>query len=252
MMMMKYILPVVIFVLLLLIIVIIVCNCIKRDTFVSDSTVDGIHRPSHPPWYKDIPESHKEVKELERLTMEQSSRVPLYTPKGFEKRKMPQELFDYLLNVSRTVDRQKEGKNNIFRRTSSGPPPYIIPISPEKKKWVHTILKPILEEWSGIELEATSAYGPREYRRGSSLRMHVDTEGTHIISVILHIEHKNMDKDWPLVVINRDGDREEIFMNAGDMVLYESASLPHSREQELKGDYYVNMFIHFKPKENNK
>ena len=36
-------------------------------------------------------------------------------------------------------------------------------------------------------------------------------------------------------------------MEPGDLVLYESASLPHSREQPLNGEYYVNMFVHYEP-----
>ena len=70
----------------------------------------------------------------------------------------------------------KKDNKNIFRRTSSGLPPYLLPIPQEKKNWIQKVLKPIVEKWSGIKLTPTSAYGPREYRRGSSLRMHVDTE----------------------------------------------------------------------------
>ena len=71
----------------------------------------------------------------------------------------------------------------------------VLPIPKSKRDWIHQQLKPIMEEWSGIKLKPTSAYG-LEYRRGSSLRMHVDTEKTHIISGILHIYKEGMDKDW--------------------------------------------------------
>ena len=112
---------------------------------------------------------------------------------------------------------------------------------------VHNSIKNTLEDWSKIKLQPSTAYGPREYRRDSSLRMHCDRGKTHIISAILHIHREGMDKDWPLVIINRNNEREKIYMVPGDMVLYESASLPHSREEPLKGDYYVNMFLHFAP-----
>lgn len=205
-------------------------------------------RPDHPSWYKDIPETHPEVLELIRQTEEQVRETPTFTEKGYNKMRMPAEIYKYLLEHVKSTDRTKEDSNNIFRRTSSGPPPYLIQIQPEKKQWIFDTLKPILEEWSGLKgMVGTSAYGPREYRRGSSLRMHVDTGNTHIISAILHIDRENMDKDWPLVIINREGKRENIYMEPGDMVLYESASLPHSREQPLEGDYYTNMFIHFAP-----
>jgi hypothetical protein len=56
-----------------------------------------------------------------------------------------------------------------------------------------------------------------------------------------------MDKDWPLVIINRKGERQNVYLKGGEMLLYESASLPHSRELPLEGEYFVNMFIHFAP-----
>ena len=228
------------------IIAIIVYGCSNNNDSFSNTK---FKRPHHPPWYKDIPEDHNEVQDLIKQTIQQSKRVPTFTEKGFEKIETPKEIQDYLLNVAQTTDRIKEDNKNIFRRTSSGLPPYLLPIPQEKKNWIHNSLKPIVEKWSGIKLAPTSAYGPREYRRGSSLRMHVDTETTHIISLILHIDRENMDKDWPLVVINRQGERENVFMKPGEMVLYESASLPHSRELPLEGDYYVNMFLHYKPED---
>jgi len=204
-------------------------------------------RPYHPQWYDDIPETHPEVLDLVAKTSQQVGRVRTYTPKGFKKIQTPPEIQKYLANVALTTDRTPEKSNNIFRRTSSGLPPYLLLIPQSKKQWIGETLKPIMERWSGLELKQTSVYGPREYRRGSSLRMHVDTESTHIISGILHIHREGMDSDWPLVVINRNGERESIFMKPGELVLYESASLPHSREQPLNGDYYVNMFIHYSP-----
>ena len=227
-----------------------VCYCNKdsfKDLLTRYKSNLNVKRPYHPKWYEDISETHPEVLDLIKKTEEQSKRVPKYTEKGFKKVKTPPEIQEYLLNVAKTVDREPEKSNNIFRRTSSGLPPYLLPIPQSKKDWIHQQLKPIMEEWSGIKLKSTSAYGPREYRRGSSLRMHVDTESSHIISGIIHIYREGMDKDWPLVVINRDGERELMYMEPGDLVLYESASLPHSREQPLEGDYYVNMFIHYEP-----
>ena len=221
---------------------------VQHPKVIGNLSGKKVNRPDHPSWYKDIPETHPEVLELIRQTEEQVRETPTFTQKGYHKMRMPENIYKYLLEHVKNTDRIKEDSNNIFRRTSSGPPPYLIPIQPEKKQWIFDTLKPILEEWSDLkDLIGTSAYGPREYRRGSSLRMHVDTGNTHIISAILHIDRENMDKDWPLVIINREGKRENIYMEPGDMVLYESASLPHSREQPLEGDYYTNMFVHFAP-----
>jgi len=236
----------ILFIIFLIIVFIYSCYSCCQEYFNSEKII----RPNHPKWYKDIPDTHPEVLDLIQATSRQSKIVPTYTPNGFKLIKTPKDIQDYLLNVSKTVDRIPEKSNNIFRRTSSGLPPYILPIPETEKSKIQNQLLPIMEEWSGLKLKPTSAYGPREYRRGSSLRMHVDTQTTHIISGILHIDSENLNSDWPVVVINRKGERESIFMKPGELLLYESASLPHSREQPLNGDFYVNMFIHFMPIEN--
>ena len=45
----------------------------------------------------------------------------------------------------------------------------------------------ILQEWAGVPLQMTSAYGIRVYQNGSTLAMHVDRASTHGISAIIHI-----------------------------------------------------------------
>lgn len=227
----------------IVLIIVIICLCLCLCWYLHRKQP---YRPTHEKWYEDIPDSHPEVLDLIKQTTQQSHNQKKYTTTGFKKMKIPEYIYEYLKKVTLDTDRVTEGKDNIFRRTSGGPPPYLIPIPEEKKQWIHGELKPILENWSGVLLKPTSAYGPREYRRGSSLRMHVDREGTHIISAILHIGSEGLDEDWPLVIINRQNQRENIYMKPGEMLLYESASLPHSRELPLNGDYYINMFIHYR------
>jgi len=79
-------------------------------------------RPDHPSWYEDIPETHPEVLELIRQTEEQVRETPTFTEKGYNKMRMPAEIYKYLLEHVKSTDRTKEDSNNIFRRTSSGPP----------------------------------------------------------------------------------------------------------------------------------
>ena len=51
-------------------------------------------------------------------------------------------------------------------------------------------LKPIMEEWIGgnIPLQYNNVYGPRRYRHGAQLWLHVDRMTTHIISAILQLD----------------------------------------------------------------
>lgn len=212
------------------------------------SVASSPHRPEHPKFYEDIPDGHPEVLQLQRETLAQMRETPTFTKDGFLQMDIPKDIYKKLLEHVRRTDRVPEGPGQIFRRTSVGLPPYLIPIGDEFRKEIEDSLAPILGEWSGLgNLQRTSIYGPREYRRGSSLRMHVDIGDTHIISAILQIDRQGMDKDWPLVVINRQGQRQNIYLRSGEMLLYESASLPHSREIPLEGDYFVNLFIHFAP-----
>lgn len=109
-------------------------------------------------------------------------------------------------------------------------------------------LKPILESWTGIQLSGTSTvYGIRRYLAGSWLSLHVDKWKTHVVSAILQIDQK-VDQDWPLTVVNLQGEHEKIYLQPGQMLLYESAKVPHGRQFAFRGGYFDNIFVHFKPK----
>ena len=54
-----------------------------------------------------------------------------------------------------------------------------------------------------------------------------------------------MDEDWPLTVIDHQGRKKKIYLKPGQMLLYESATVPHGRQFPLNGDYFDNIFIHF-------
>ncbi|KAL7550513.1 hypothetical protein ACHAWF_013732, partial [Thalassiosira exigua] len=106
-------------------------------------------------------------------------------------------------------------------------------------------VKPILEEWTGMELEPSSLYGIRQYTTGAILSPHADRNPL-ISSCIINVA-QDVDEDWPLEVYGRDGLAYNVTMKPGDMVLYESHSLIHGRPFPLKGKYFANIFIHFQP-----
>jgi len=108
-------------------------------------------------------------------------------------------------------------------------------------------MKPILESWiGGEELKPTSTYGIRRYYNGSVLRDHVDIGVTHVVSAILNLG-QDVDKVWPLQILDHDGRRHFIEMAAGDMCLYESATSIHGRTQAMVGRSFDNIFTHFAP-----
>lgn len=104
-----------------------------------------------------------------------------------------------------------------------------------------------IAQWTGgvAKLRPVSLYGIREYTEGSVLSPHVDRIPL-VSSGIVNVA-QDVDEPWPLEVYDRNGHAENITMEPGDMILYESHSLIHGRPFPLKGRYYANVFIHFEP-----
>ena len=48
-------------------------------------------------------------------------------------------------------------------------------------------------------------------------------------------------------MIDHHGNKVKLFLKPGEMILYESAKIPHGRQYPLKGDFYDNLFVHFHP-----
>ena len=60
---------------------------------------------------------------------------------------------------------------------------------------------------------------------------------------------QKVNKDWPLMAIDFHGKKRKIFLKPGEMLMYESATIPHGRMITLNGDFYDNYFVHFYPKQ---
>jgi len=111
------------------------------------------------------------------------------------------------------------------------------------------VLKPFHEEWSGIPLTGALAYGLRIYRNDTHLNMHVDKANTHIISCILHVDHDDdpESEPWPIVIEDFQGNTNEVVLESGDMLFYESSKLLHGRPRRFKGKWYSSIFVHYHP-----
>jgi len=128
-------------------------------------------------------------------------------------------------------------------------PTYVLFLPNNIQSAILRSVQPILEKWIGgkIPLEYTALYGIRIYKNNSYLLNHVDRSATHAISVIIQVDQK-VDEDWMLEVIGHDGKTEHLKLSPKQMILYESASVIHGRPEKFKGDYYANVFAHFRPK----
>lgn len=108
-------------------------------------------------------------------------------------------------------------------------------------------LKPMHEEWAGVDLVGEIAYGLRVYRNDSRLLMHIDKSSTHIISCILHIDHSEDSEPWPIVIEDFQGNTNEVVLESGDMLFYESSKCLHGRPKTFKGSWYSSIFVHYYP-----
>ena len=111
---------------------------------------------------------------------------------------------------------------------------------------VSLTLKPAHEEWSGMQLVDSACYGFRAYQRGCYLHNHVDRSDTHVISSTICIDSR-LEQPWPLCVEDIYGESHQVNLQPGEFLFYEGARLLHGRPWPLVGDYYVGMFIHYRP-----
>eukprot|EP01062_Namystynia_karyoxenos_P061351 TRINITY_DN5354_c0_g1_i3.p1 TRINITY_DN5354_c0_g1~~TRINITY_DN5354_c0_g1_i3.p1 ORF type:complete len:1124 (+),score=289.25 TRINITY_DN5354_c0_g1_i3:74-3373(+) len=198
--------------------------------------------------------------------------LPRYTRRGFARRSLPPQLRKRL----RWVWAQHRANASSRPRIDSdavldaappgareGPPERLLDLAlfdPRLLLELERTVQRLLEDWvpSAAPLAHTMSYGMREYRRWSSLVAHVDRYRTHALSAIVHISQEVMEAPWPLEVFPFDSEAPELLTfpaqpgaeNAHfhDVILYESSTLVHGRPLPLRGDSYVNIFVHYAPR----
>ena len=48
-----------------------------------------------------------------------------------------------------------------------------------------------------------------------------------------------------MTLIDNEDQKKKIVLKPGEMLLYESAKVPHGRQFPLEGEYYENILVHF-------
>jgi len=120
------------------------------------------------------------------------------------------------------------------------------PVSQELMNLAYEEITPLLEDWSGCELERSWGFGIRSYGPGSVLHVHRDRVDTHVVSCIIHVDDQASNA-WPLDFIDHEGEHHSLTFENGTMLFYESLC-PHGRATPFQGDYYRNMYLHWRPK----
>ena len=127
--------------------------------------------------------------------------MPSFTEHGFQKIRAPEHLF---AKLKASYDRGlkhlsvRKSSESFSHKPGSTTPKALLPsfISQHAlNDEVMRELRPIAEEWAGVQLVEGQAYGVRVYKNGSTLVNHVDRSETHVISCIFHIGH-DLDEPW--------------------------------------------------------
>lgn len=185
--------------------------------------------------------------------------LPKVSEKGYKIIDIPADALELIKEAYEAVkDSKKEetfaGKETIIPGHGVTSDILSLDAIPELRGRIHEILKPIHEEFAKEPIEPTYIYGIRSYNKGAKLVQHRDRIATHQISSIILVEknlacgcgYKEFGADWGLEVQTHSGNWETVYLEPGQMVLYESAVCSHGRDKPFEGKYYRNMFVHYK------
>ena len=200
-------------------------------------------------YYRDLPAgTHHKLDDMEGLT--QTMILPHFAKEGFKVIDAPKELWqklrDHYNKMKKKAPFETFPNNNLHKMDAHIPRVINDEHQHELNRLVTQALKPICEEWAGVELVPTSTYGVRVYVNGSTLFMHSDTPETHVVSAIFHIDH-DLDEQWPLEIEDHDGRIHALKLEPGQVALYESATQLHSRLTPMRGRDYGSVFVHYAP-----
>ncbi|KAL7553962.1 hypothetical protein ACHAWF_017920 [Thalassiosira exigua] len=177
--------------------------------------------------------------------------APNFTEYGWGLTRAPDDLVDALAERLRRGLEGGNAREEVFQWSVSDEYPDELPLMVNAGyKLVDRAMRellPLQEAWARTELVANNAYGLRVYRNNSNLQMHVDESATHVISSILHVGHDPEGEPWPLVLEDLKGNTNEVFLEVGDLLLYESSKCFHGRPRRYNGGWYSSLFTHYYP-----
>lgn len=178
--------------------------------------------------------------------------MPIFTEEGFKVVDVPKKEWGMIMDIYKLLQPKEAPEKNLGNFIVSDKHETAANILnmdfvPSLKNDLHKKIQPIMEEWSGYELEPATCYGIRSYLEGATLGQHLDrlTE-LHVSGIIL--VDQDVDEPWGLDIIDHKGRWHNVVIEPGQMILYESSRLSHGRDVPLKGRFFRNFFIHYKLK----
>eukprot|EP01036_Dinobryon_divergens_P037626 gene37626-49268_t len=200
---------------------------------------------------KSVGNEEQGVKHLFQSEFIRSRRVKrTFTEFGFNKGRLPDDVWGSMQTYyyNNRFNYVREEYSDVSINWYEVPPLFLGMPWGLKGYWQDR-LRVMVEAWIGgeVELENTDIYGIRRYENGARLLTHTDRESTHAVSMIVNIAQFGIRKPWMVEIYDHADRLHEIEMAPGDVVYYESARCLHGRMTPLEGDYYVNLFTHYRP-----
>jgi len=173
---------------------------------------------------------------------------------GFKKIKLPEHILKLVQEAYECLKpklepEQWDGLSDCITNSEGNNPCDIMSFDhfPEMRDKIHKELQPVVQQWIGEEnpITPTDLYGIRSYRKGAMLEMHSDRFKTHHVGCVVVVD-KKVDEDWPLHCVDHNGKTHKVYLEPGEIALYECAKTVHGRPEPLVGDWFRNFFVHYK------
>lgn len=185
----------------------------------------------------------------ENIEYKDFNELPKLTQSGFKVTNAPSNIFGiikdaYNLIKDKSTEEHFSNKDFFIPGTND-----IISLDfvPNIKNEIHKQLKVFHENFAKTKIEPSAIYGIRSYKNGNTLAMHRDRIATHHVSSIIIVDKDlNGQKDWALDFVDHDNIEHKLYLEPGQMVYYESARCLHGRKDPFQGNFYNNMFVHYK------
>jgi prolyl 4-hydroxylase len=186
------------------------------------------------------------------ILKEENEYLKPYSKKGFNKTQLSPSVFNALTNFFQQNKAKKSeeriASGALYNSSNAEVTSSLISLPDELKTLISLDAKTLIENWLNIAIEPTYVYGIRVYHRNSVLKLHRDRIKTHVFGAIINVDQK-VEEDWPLEIEDTLYRLNKVFLQPGDVLLYESARLSHGRPSPLRGDYFVNVFCHYIPRD---
>ncbi len=177
--------------------------------------------------------------------------VPILSPLGFQKISAPAVIAEKIAQVYAELQPKERleifaGMEQFITNVEAKPPVALMSMDlvPEQRDDILLEFGSVFQDWVNVPIQPHCLYGIRSYKQGSILNLHVDRISTHHVSAIFCVD-KSVVEDWALDICDHHGAWHKVYLNPGEMVLYESAICQHGRLQPLNGAFYNNLFVHY-------